>query len=294
MEKIRILCDTSSDISKELAAELGIVMFPIPVTWEDKSLQDGVDYTYEEFYQILDSTTHLPTTSHIPLSTTSDAYLQAYNDGCEAVIHVCNNSANSGMFSTANIAKKMFFEEHPEAEGKFRIEPVDSHTFTLAYGFPVIKGAQLRNNGGTVDEILALMDKIIFSSEIYMVVYDLKIAKQSGRVNAAAAFAGSLLGIRPIMSMIHGVSASVDKLRGDSKVISRLVQCVKDNVDEDKEFAVVYGYPEREAIELEQAVSALGMKSLGLFRIGAAVGINIGPKAMAVVILGKDRRETQA
>ncbi len=293
MQKIRIFCDTSSDISKELAKELDIEMFPIPVAWGEKNLQDGVDYTYEEFWDLLESTKVMPTTSHISLDTTSQAYLKAYEEGCEAVIHVTNNSKNSGMFNTANIAKKFFFEEHPEAAGKFRIEPVDSHTFTLAYALPVIYGARLRNNGGTVDEILELMDEVVHRAEIYMVVYDLKFARMSGRISAASAIVGGALGIRPIMSMIHGETATVEKLRGDSKVIPALVKAVQNNMDPKfNEYAVVRGTPEDEAMQLEKEVGkATKMKSMGIFKLGAAVGINVGPKAMAVVILGKDRRK---
>lgn len=293
MQKIRILCDTSSDISKEVAKELDIEMFPIPVIWGDKNLQDGVDYTYEEFWELLNTTKIMPSTTHIPLSVTGEAYAKAYADGCEAVIHVCNNSANSGMFNTANLAKKFFFEEHPEAVGKFRIEPVDSHSFTLAYGMPVIFGARCRNKGGTVDEILDIMEEVVHRAEIYMVVYDLKFARVSGRISAAAAIVGGALGIRPIMSMIHGETATVEKLRGDSKVVARLTQCAKDFADPKfKEFAIVSGSPLEEAKALEKSVAKeTKMKSLGLFKLGAAVGINVGPKAMAVVILGKDRRK---
>lgn len=293
MQKIKILCDTSSDISNEMAKELDIEMFPIPVIYGDKNLRDGVDYTREEFWDVLDAAKIRLSTTHIPLDTTKAAYEKAYEEGCEAVIHVTNNSVNSGMFNTANLAKKFFFEEHPEAEGKFRIEPVDSHSFTLAYGLPVIFGARCRNNGGTVDEIVELMNEVVYRAEIYMVVYDLKFARVSGRISAAAAVVGGALGIRPIISMIHGETATVDKIRGDSKIIPRLVQCVKDNMDPKfNEFAVVGGYPQQEAAELERMTAQeTGMRSIGNFKLGAAVAINVGPKAMAVVILGKDRRK---
>ncbi|MBE6765106.1 MAG: DegV family protein [Ruminococcaceae bacterium] len=295
MEKIRILADTSSDLSFEDAKKLGVELFSIPVFIDEKQYRDGVDFTKDEFYTMLEAAKNIPTTSHIPLSETSDAYLKAYNDGCEAVIHVCNNSANSGMFNTANLAKKFFFEEHPEAEGKFRIEPVDSHTFSLAYALPVIEGIKVRDKGGSVDEILERMDFIINSSEVYLSVHDLKYAKNSGRVSAASAFVGTMLGIKPIMSMIHGVSASVDKVRGDKAVVPRLVKAVKDNINMDEPyFYLVSGYELPETKQLEKALTKeLGIKCRGCHKIGAAVSINIGPKVIAVFIVGKDRRANQ-
>lgn len=292
MEKIRILADTSTDLSFEEAKRYGIELFSIPVFIDGKQYRDGIDFTKDEFYEMLEKASKIPTTSHIPLDTTSKAYAQAYEDGCEAVIHVCNNSANSGMFNTANLAKRFFFEEHPEAEGKFRIEPVDSHTFSLAYGFPAMLGAQLRDEGGTVDEILELMDEVINRAEIYMSVHELKYAKHSGRVGAAAAFVGTMMGIKPIMSMIHGESASVDKVRGDKAVVPRLVKAVKENIDGEPIFCVGSGYDMPEGHELEkQLEKELGVKSKGYFRLGAAVTINIGPKTIGVFILGKDRRK---
>ena len=292
MEKIRILAYTSCDLSFDEAKKLGIDLFSIPVFCDDKQYRDGIDFTKEEFYQMLETAEKIPTTSHIPLAITKEAYSKAYHDGCEAVIHVCNNSANSGMFNTANLAKNFFFEENPEAVGKFRIEPVDSHTFSLAYALPAIEGAKVRDNGGTVDEILDRMDFIINSTEVYLSVHDLKYAKNSGRVSAASAFVGTMLGIKPIMSMIHGVSASVDKVRGDKAVVPRLVRAVKENVNMDEPyFYLVEGYERPETKQLEKALQKeLGLKCRGTYKLGAAVAINIGPKTIGVFIIGKDRR----
>ena len=291
MEKIRILADTSTDLTFEQAAAYGIELFSIPVFYQDNSYRDGIDFSTEEFYSILDKCSTPPTTSHIPLSTTGDAYLSAYNAGCEAVIHLCNNSANSGMFNTANLAKKFFFDEHPEAVGKFRIEPIDTHSFSLAYGLPAILGAKKRAEGGTVDEILDTIDEVINRVEVYLALYDLKFAKLSGRISAAAAIAGSVLGIRPILSMLNGETSTVDKVRGDKAVIPRLAEIAASHCDGEPFFCVAAGHPVAEAKALEKEMSTkLKVKGSGFFRLGAAVSINAGPKTIAVFVLGKDRR----
>lgn len=291
-KKIRILADTSTDLTFEQAKKHGIDLFPIPVRIGDKDYRDGVDFTHEEFYNILETSPVVPTTSHIPLSTTGEAYLKAYNDGCEAVIHICNNSKNSGMFSTANIAKNFFFEEHPEAEGKFRIEPVDSHSFSLAYGLPAIFGAKKRDEGGTVDEVLEVIDETVNRVEIYMAVYDLKFAKSSGRISAASAIVGTVIGIKPIISMIAGETVTIDKVRGEKAIIPRLVKAAKDNMEGETFFCVAGGSTMAEAKELQSALEKeFGKKSFGIFELGAAVSINAGPKAIAVYVLGKDRRK---
>lgn len=292
MANIRIFADTSSDISFEQAKQYGIELFSIPLTVGDKCYQDGVDFTTEEFYNLLNTTSVIPTTTHIPLGTTGDAYLKAYNDGCEAVIHLCNSSKTSGMFNTANLAKKFFFEEHPEAEGKFRIEPIDTRSFSLAYGIPAIMAAQKRDAGGSVDEILEVIDEAVNRVEIYMALYDLKFAKLSGRISAAAAVVGSVIGIKPIMSMIEGETKTLEKVRGEKGVIPRLVQAVRDNMEGEPFFMVAAGETLQEGFDFQKALETeFKTKSSGFFRLGAAVSINAGPKAIAVYVLGKDRRK---
>ena len=291
MEKIRIVADTSTDLTFEEAKAYGIELFSIPLFVDKYIYRDGVDFTHDEFYELLDKSEQIPTTSHIPLDTTKSAYLSAYQAGCEAIIHVCNNSANSGMFNTANLARKMFFDEHPDAEGVFRIEPVDSHTFSLGYGLPAILGAKKRAEGGTVDEILEVMNDAINSIEIYLTLYDLRFARNSGRISAASAVVGSLLGIRPVMSMIMGETENVAKVRGDKNVIPKMVEIVKDRMVGEPFFCIAAGRPVENAKALEKALEEeLGIKSFGFFRLGAAVSINAGPDAIAVFIIGKDRR----
>ena len=293
MANIRIFADTSTDISFEQARRYGIELFSIPLTVGDKAYQDGVDFTPEEFYKLLNTTSVIPTSSHIPLATTQDAYRKAYEDGCEAVIHLCNSSKTSGMFNTANLAKKFFFEETPEAEGRFRIEPVDTRSFSLAYGIPAIFAAKKRDEGGSVDEILEIIDETVNRVEIYLALYDLKFAKLSGRISAAAAIVGSVIGIKPVMSMIDGETNTIDKVRGEKGVIPRLVQAVKDNMEGEPFFMAAAGEILSEGSDLQKALEKeLKVKSSGFFRLGAAVSINAGPKAIAVYVLGKDRRKS--
>jgi len=124
-----------------------------------------------------------------------------------------------------------------------------------------------------------------------MAIYDLKFAKLSGRISAAAAIAGSVLGIRPIMSMINGETSTVEKVRGDKAVIPHLADIAASRCDGAPFFCVAAGYPVDEAKALEKAITAkLKVKSSGFYRLGAAVSINAGPKAVAVFVLGKDRR----
>lgn len=291
MERIRIVADTSADLTFEEAKAYGIELFSIPLFVDKYIYRDGVDFTHDEFYELLDKSEQIPTTSHIPLETTKAAYLSAYQAGCEAIIHVCNNSANSGMFNTANLAKKMFYDEHPDAEGVFRIEPVDSHSFSLAYGLPAILGAKKRAEGGTVDEILEVMNDAINSIEIYLTIYDLRFARNSGRISAASAVVGSLLGIRPVMSMIMGETENVAKVRGDKNVIPKMVEIVKSRIEGEPFFCIAAGKPVENGKALEKALEEeLGVKSFGFFRLGAAVSINAGPDAIAAFIIGKDRR----
>ena len=291
IHKIRIVADTSTDLTFADAQRLGVELLPIPVFVDGIQRRDGIDFSHESFYEILEKSKKLPSTSHISLSTASEVYERAYAEGCEAVVHICNYSGTSGAFNSARLAKQNFFEEHPEAEGKIRIEPIDSKGFSMIYGMSVVAASEMRASGATVDAILAKVDEIVNRAQAVLCMYDLKYAKNSGRISAAAAFAGSVLGIRPIIGMADGGTEPIDKVRGDKILIPRIVDEVEKLIGDDKVYYVAGGYDIPEIGQLSSALEKkLGAPPTGHFKLGCSVAINVGPKTLGIIFLGKDRR----
>ena len=137
------------------------------------------------------------------------------------------------------MAVDLLAEERPGHE--LRIHIVDSHTYSFIYGWPVCEAARLLRNGAELEYVMDMLNDRFSRAEVVLSAFSLKVMKKSGRVSAAAAFAGELLGLRPIISLIDGKSKVEAKVRGDAAVPGALIKYVRsrvDNIDEDFEYMI--------------------------------------------------------
>jgi len=288
---IKLMCDSTCDIPQDLAAELGITIMYVVVNIGGKIYQDSIDFTPDEFYEMLESQEEIPVTAAVNSATFKDNYELAFHEGYADVISVTINSGGASTFNSAQLARDMFFEEHPEAEGKMKIHVVDSRSYSLGFGLPLIQAAKMRNNGATVDELLAHLKDRYQNLQIFLGIYDLRFAKKSGRISSAAAVIGGLMGVKPIMRMIHGKTENIDKVRGEKNLIPTLIDHAVKAAGgiEEKEFCILAGSKLEEGRQLEKELeSAFGVKSEGFFRLGSAVAINAGPQTVAVILRAKN------
>ena len=128
-------------------------------------------------------------------------------------------------------------------------------------------------------------------NEICLAAFSLKQMKKSGRISAAAAFAGELLGLRPIISLNDGVSSVKSKVRGDGAVIPAMIKYVKSRVEnvQELEYQVAYTDGERVNELVKQCKKEFGHPPVNVFQLGCVVSANTGPDALAITFLGKDR-----
>jgi DegV family protein with EDD domain len=288
MQKIRILTDSASDIPFAKAEELNIRVLPIPITHEGKSYSERVEFTDEQFYELILNSKTLPTTSHITAYTYLEEYKKAYDEGYTELLNVTINSLGSNMFESSQLAKQMFYEE--VGQDKMRIEVIDSRTYTVAYGVAIMKAADMAAEGKSIDEIIEYMNDWFDRLEILFSVYSLDVVKRSGRVNCASAFVGDLLGLRPFMVFVQGVATIIDKVRGDKNIVPRLVEIAqKRSRDADKyPMVVVRGTPIAEAEELAAlAKVTFNRDSVEVYSIGACIALNSGPKVVAIIYAGE-------
>lgn len=288
MSKIKFITDSASDISLQDEQALGIQVLAFPVSFGDKTYLSRVDIDDEQFYEMLESSEDLPTTSQITVFQYGEVFEAAYNDGFTDVINTTINSEASGTYNSACLAAQMFFESHPGAEKTFRIHNIDGVTYTAAYGHAVVTGAKMAQEGKSADEIVAFMKDWIERCVIYFVPYTLKYASKSGRIPSAAAFVGELVGLKPVMRIADHKIATNDKIRGEKKVISTIVKKALAEMEPGSEYIVICGSAMEERNALEAAMTeAVGYAPAARYRIGAAITINAGPRAIGVAIRTK-------
>ncbi len=290
-QKIKIMTDSASDIPLKIQEELEIEIFCFPLTVGGNSYTERIDFTNEEFYQILINEPSIPTTAQITSFIFIEKFEEAYKAGYTDIIYVAINSKGSSTYSQALIAVKGFYEKFKDAQGKFNIHIVDSKAYTMAYGYAVIEAAYKAQKGINAAAIVSYLEDWFDSLEIYFAPYTLEFVKKSGRVSAAAGFVGELLGLRPIISIIDGETKIVSKVRGNKAIIPTLLEIAKEKRIPDTPIVLVKGMLEDEARELKEKTQKQFKCQIDtVYPVGAAIAINAGPKVVGIIVKGVNRK----
>ncbi len=290
MLSTKLLTDSGSDISQSAVEEYGIDVFKFPVIIGGKEYESGVDFTNQEFYEILMKEPKIPTHAQITMIQFSEKFEEVWQAGYENLIYVSINKNGSATYSNAVQAREEFYENHPEARDSFGIYVVDSKTYSIAYGYAVTEAAKKLRRGAGVTEVVAYLEDWFDSNEIYFAPYTLEFVKKSGRVSCAAAFVGELLGLRPIISFIDGEVSIQSKVRGDKAIIPALLKYAKERMIPKTPYIIIRGSLEEEAQKLaKEAEKLFGYPPEEICEAGPVIAINAGPKLAAIVIKGQKK-----
>ncbi len=292
MSKIAILCDSSCDIPQELAEKYGIDIMGFHI------LLDGVDYierescTFTEFYDLMRKAEGVPSTAAITPMQFCAKYCEYVDKGYTDIIHVPINRSASSTYNNALLAQDLLREERPEHHLKVHL--IDPHTYSMPFGWNVCEMARKLQNGAEINHVLDEFNDKMARMEIILGPYSLKQMKKSGRISAAAAFAGELLGLRPIITLIDGKTKVESKVRGDDKVIpAMLALCEKRTAELGGMQGVEYMIGHTEIAQKDELVKAcrkaFGHEPAIVFPLGGVVSANTGPDTLALVYVGKRR-----
>lgn len=289
MQKILIMTDSACDLDKESIAELGIKVMPFTVTFGDKSFRETFDKSTLEVYEMMETFTDIPKTAQITSFEFEESYNEIYNQGYTDIIYVGINSKGSATYNNSIMAKESFFENHPEAKDKLRIYNIDSKCYTGVYGYPITEAVKKINKGESAESIVAYFEEWFSVAAVYAVPMTLKYAKKSGRISAAAAFAGEMLGLKPLIEFADGETSTVEKIRGEKNIIPRMVACLEKQMVPQSPYMMVSGKDDTIARELEkELIKKFGRKAEAYYRVGAAVAANIGTDLVGVICRRKN------
>ena len=285
MSKIIILTDSCCDLPKETIDELGIKVIPFTLTVGGESFREIYDKSTQEFYELLETTDEIPKHSQISPVTFEATYKELFEQGYTDIISVSINSKGSGTYNNSIIGKEDFFENNPSARGKLRIFNLDSKCYTLFYGYPVMEAAKKIRRGADAEEIVAYLEDWFNVCSIYAVPYNLKYAKKSGRIPAAAAFVGEIMGLRPVSRIQHNQITTEAKVRGDKALIPKIIELTAGEQIPKTPYCVVYGNDTEVRDEMIQAMTKkLGYPPADTYQIGSEIAVNAGPKVIGVIL----------
>lgn len=275
---VRIVTDSTADLPPWLAQELAISIVPLSVIFGDEVYREGVDITHDAFYEKLVQGRVLPTTSAPSVGDFLAVYERLLEEKAEIVsIHL--SSKLSATYNNACQAAQML------AGRGARIEVIDSRLITMGMSFVVLEAARAARSGASVGEIRELVERMVPRVHIVFVVDTLEYLRRGGRIGRARAFLGTLLRVKPILSLRDGEVHPEERVRTKAHALERLAQ-IAASYPNVQQAAVGYSTNPQDAEELKRRL-AVHAPHLEVFltRVGPVIGVHTGPGVLGLGVL---------
>jgi len=275
---VKIVTDSSADLPPQLAEELGITVVPLYVRFGKEVYRERVSITDDEFYhKLLHGPVH-PATIQPSSQDFTEAYKKLAQDA-GAIVSIHLSSKLSGTYNSALRGKEMV------GEG-CRIEVIDSRLTTSALGLVDIMAATMVKAGKGLQQVADEVKKAIVHTYLLGLLDTLKYVALGGRIGKAKALLGSILNVKPLLTLEDGEVMPVGRVRTRAKGIERLVGFTK-NVLHIEDLAVGYSTTPDEAHVLAKRLSFGSIKGqVKLTRLGTTLGVHAGPGTLLVAVRG--------
>tara|TARA_Y100000590_G_scaffold467189_1_gene645185 strand:+ start:2348 stop:3184 length:837 start_codon:yes stop_codon:yes gene_type:complete len=274
---VKIITDSTSDIPESVVSDLDIEVVPLNIHIGQDDFKHGVDIGTDEFYTKLLTGSQLPKTSQ----PSPGEFLDVYNkflDKSDAIVSIHVTSKLSGTYNSAIQAKSELNTTKP-------IEIVDSATVSMALGLIVIRAAKLAKEGGTLEQVVKEIDECSRKSEVLVVLDTLDYLAKGGRIGKASALIGSILSVKPILTVADGVVDTFGKARTFTKAMNSLEEAIK-GFTPVTDMSVFYSTDKNISDDMIGRLSGIvEADRLVVSRIGPTVGTYAGPKAIAVAVI---------
>ena len=271
---VKVITDSTADLPPALAEELGITVVPLNVHFGTEVYRDGVEITADEFYRRLVTASRLPTTSQ----PTPGDFLSAYDEMGQTTDEILSVHISAKLSGTMNSAT----QAREEYGGESRIEIIDSLQGSMGLGMLAIAAAEAARRGGSLDDVVTETRAAIPKVGFMGLVDTLEYLEKGGRIGKAQAFVGSLLRIKPLLTIRDGEAHPLERARTRAKGVDRMCELVQAEMPL-KDLAVVYTTTPDEARALAQRLqSYLPQGEVILSQVGPVVGTYLGPGVLGV------------
>ena len=283
MSNIVIVTDSTADIPAHLVKTHDIRIVPLRVLFGEEAYLDGVELKPDEFYKRLVSSSQLPTTSQPSPADFVAVYEGILNEDPEcSILSIHLSAAMSGTYQSAMIATSLMEDEAAN------ITVWDSKSASYGFGLFVVQAAQMAAEGSTVQEIISSLEELQKERRLYFLVDTLEYLQKGGRIGKASAVLGTLLNIKPILSIDDdGVIFPVEKVRGRKKGMARMVELFQQDLAGVQNINVAVGHTADPASVdefLKQLSAVFTVKETVKSEIGAVIGTHVGPGTIAAYI----------
>ena len=278
---VKIITDSLSDITGDLIKELGITVVPVYVRFGEEVFRDRVEMTTEQFYYRLVHGNVFPTTTQPSPNDFLDVYERLAKETDEILV-INLSSKLSGTYQSALQAKQMM-------TGKCRIEVIDTETVIMGLGLIVISAVKAARAGANLDELAKLVRGAIPRSHAVMFFDTLKYMAKGGRIGRAKSFLGSILSVKPVLTMRDGEVSPVTRVRSRTAGMDYLYNFVA-GFPKIEGLAVEHATTPDEADELVERLGSIFPKEqIYKATVSPVIGTYVGPHVLSVSVLEADQ-----
>lgn len=279
MPKIHVVTDSGSDLPKSVRDQYNIHVVPLSIQFGEDIYKDGVELNADDFYRILTEAAVLPSTCQPSPADFVKCYESIAEPG-DAIISVHLSSKLSGTYQSAVLASTMV--------SRRQIHVLDTKAASIGIGLVALAVAEAVQNGASVEEALAVGEKVVDELQVYFVVDTLEYLKRNGRIGAASALVGSLLNIKPVLTLDNGIVAPYDKVRGKAKALNRIFGLLQDYVKAHPQRRIRVGITHAncidEVLQLRDKIhEQLKIDDIIIEYIGPTIGVHVGPGTIALL-----------
>jgi len=291
MRNFVIVSDSVTDLTDEMVKDWDIEIIPFIFTLDNKEYYnhpDWRDLSVKEFYEALRAGKSASTTqvNQFRYMEIWEPHLQAGKD----ILYICLSSALSKSYEQSQLAARELSEKYPDR----KIYTIDSKGASVGIGLLAYYASQAREEGKSVDETAAYVEKLVPNLQHWFMVDDLHHLRRGGRISGARAFMGTMLNVKPILSIDqNGKLAPVTKARGRNKALEMLCKQMEEHKAAPEGQAVFISHsdaPEMAEKIKELVVNQYGNTEFYVCDIGPVIGAHTGPGTIALIFLGDERR----
>ncbi|MGI8927914.1 MAG: DegV family protein [Candidatus Limnocylindrales bacterium] len=278
MSRVAVVADSASDLPPNQAKAAGITVVPLLVSFGDREYRAGVDLSGDDFWRELTAPgAPFPKTAAAAPGTFKDTFEGLFADGVDEIVYVGVGSKLSATLGSAKVAREMLPDR--------KIHIVDSNTASMGTGLLVLLAAEKAASGMSAEQVVAEVNGRLDKVNLYVVLETLEYLKRGGRISPARAAIGSVLSIKPIITLEDGAVETADRPRTRGRARERLLELLV--AAKPERVAVLHGQsPDIEAFASElAAATGVARDKMTINLIGASVGPHVGPGAYGAVTM---------
>lgn len=277
MSGVHVITDSTAYLPSAYAHTFDISVVPVQVIVAGTPYDETEDAQAQRVSEALRAWQPVTTSRPSP-ERFAQSIWQAADDGAQQVVIATLSAAMSATYESALIAAK---------EAPIPVRVIDSRTIAMALGFAVLSGAQCAREGGTVEEVEAVISTVAEASRIYFYVDTMEYLRRGGRVSATRAAVGQALQVKPILTVEDGSVVMFEKVRTAGKALARLAALAESAAADlaSPRFAVQHlAANERAEALAAQLRASYPHAQLIACPVGGVVGAHVGPGMVAVVV----------